>query len=197
VSGEEERRNLILDAAGRTFGQYGFRKTTVGDIVREAGMARATVYKYFSSKEEMFRAVVEREVEDIVSAVKLAVEGESTTYDRLRVAITVHAAALREKVNVFRLTMEALSDVISRTHADSDRVLQEALDLYERILDEGVRSGEIAVDDVRMTAWSIILAFKGVFITTMTGQMAELTPRVIETLLDLIWNGLRPREETA
>ena len=197
MSGEEERRNLILDGAGRAFGQYGYRKTTVADIVREAGVARATVYKYFATKDEMFRAVIDREVEDIVRMVRAAVEGESRTYDRLRVAITAHTAALREKANVYRLTMEVLPDVIARTHADSERMLAEALNLYEWVLAEGVKSGEIAVEDLRTTAWSVILAFKGVFITTVTGQMPELTPQVVDTLLDLIWNGLRPREETA
>jgi AcrR family transcriptional regulator len=197
VSGEDERRELILDAAGRTFGRYGYRKTTVGDIVREAGMARATVYKYFAAKDEMFRAVIDREVQDIVTTVRAAVEGEVTTLGRLRVAVVTHTAALREKVNVYRLTVEALPEVISRTHADSDRVVQEALNLYEWILAEGVKSAEIAVEDTRTTAWSILLAFKGVFISTVTGQMPELTPKVIDTLLDLLWTGLKPREEAA
>ena len=197
MSGEEERRDLILDAAGRTFGRYGYRKTTVGDIVREAGMARATVYKYFSTKDEMFRAVIDREVDDIVGTVRAAVEKETTSYNRMRAAIRTHTAVLREKANVFRLTMEALPDVIARTHADSDRVVQEALSLYKWIIEEGVKSGEIAVDDVETTAWSIILAFKGAFITTVTRQMPELTERATENLLDIIWNGLRPREETA
>ena len=197
MSGEEERRDLILDAAGRTFGRYGYRKTTVGDIVREAGMARATVYKYFSTKDEMFRAVIDREVDDIVVTVRAAVEKEATSYDRMRAALRTHTAALREKVNVFRLTVEALPDVIARTHADSNRVVQEAFNLYTWIIEEGVKSGEIEAEDVEITAWSIILAFKGVFITTVTGQMPELTERVAETLLDIIWNGLKPREETA
>ncbi len=197
MSSDETRRNLILDAAGRAFGRYGFRKTTVGDIVREAGVARATVYKHFATKDDMFRAVIDREVEDIVATVRAAVEGETTTYDRLRTAGLVHTEAIREKVNVFRLTMDALPDVLNRTHADTERVALEALNLYEWILSEGVEAGEIEVDDIPTTAWSILLAFKGVFMATVAGQMQDLMPRVVDTLLDLIWNGLRPREDTA
>ena len=197
MSVEEGRRDQILDAAGRTFGRYGFRKTTVGDIVRDAGVARATVYKYFSTKDEMFRAVIEREVEDIVATVRVAVEAESTTRERLRAAIETHTAAIREKANVFRLTMEALPDVLSRTHADTERVSREALKLYSWILVEGVKAGELEVEDIKTTAWSIILAFKGAFMTAMTGQMPELTQGVMDTLLDLVWNGLRPRREAA
>lgn len=197
MSGDESKRTQILDGAGHAFGRYGFRKTTMGDIVRQAGVARATVYKYFPKKQDVFRAVLDREVEDIITTVRAAVEAETTTHDRLRAAIVSHTAALKEKVNVFRLTMEALSDVMTHTHEDHERVAREALELYEWIISEGVRSGEIEVEDVRTTAWSIILAFKGVFMTTVTGQMQDLMPGVVDTLLDLIWNGLRPREEAA
>lgn len=197
MKGDDDKRNQILDGAGRAFGRYGFRKTTLADIVREAGVARATVYNYFGSKEEVFRGVIEREVADIVATVREAVGKETTTRGRLRAAVTTHTAALKEKVNVFRLTIEALPDVLSRVHEDMENIAQEALRLYSGILREGVEAGEIEVEDIETTAWSIILAFKGVFMTTVTGQMPEHIPGVVDTLLDVMWNGLSPREEIA
>ena len=197
MSGEEERRGLILDAAGRSFGRYGYRKTTVGDIVREAGVARATVYKYFATKDDMFRAVIDREMEDIVRAVRTAVEKESTTRERLRAAVVTQSATIREKVNVYRLTIQALSDVIGRTHAETGHMAEEAIRTYSWILEEGVRKNEIVVDDIETTAWSILLAFKGVFMTTITGEFEELLPAASERLLELVWGGLKCSEGTA
>src|SRR2546421_1345166 len=46
-------RNTVLEAAGRLFYRYGYRKTAVDDIARECGMCRATVYLYFANKEEI------------------------------------------------------------------------------------------------------------------------------------------------
>jgi len=129
VSGEETKRNQILNGAGRVFGQYGFRKTTLADIVRESGVARATVYKYFSTKEDVFRAVIEREVAEIAGTVRAAVEQETTTYERLRTAVMTQSATLQGKVNVFRLTVDALSDVIGRTHEDMAGMAEEAVKL--------------------------------------------------------------------
>jgi AcrR family transcriptional regulator len=191
------KRKIILDVAAGLFARYGLRKTSVADIIRDAGVARATVYKYFSSKEEIFQAVIDREIREMLRRVREEAEKQSTTRDRLRAAVQTHTAEIQDRVNVHRLTMEILSDIIPRTGRGTDPVVREALNIYEWILSEGVKAGEIAIGDVETTARSILLAFKGVFVIAMAGHMEDRTTEMIETLLDLIWNGLRPREEAA
>ena len=197
MTGEDTKRKQILDAAGMAFGQYGFRKTTLADIVRESGVARATVYKYFPSKEEIFQAVIRREISDILGTVRSAVEEQTSTYDRLRAAVMVQSSTLRNKVNVFRLTMEAFTDVIGRTHSNMEEMTAETVKLYTWILEEGVKARDIFVDDIETTAWSLLLAFKGTFMTTVTGQMQERLPAVMDRLVEILWDGLRCREEAA
>jgi AcrR family transcriptional regulator len=195
VSGEETKRDQILDAAARAFGRYGFRKTSIADIVREAGVARATVYNHFSTKEEIFSAVVKREVTDLIGKVHDAVARESSTPDRLRAAVLTHMDEIQKKVNVFRLTDESFQEILPMTREVTHELTEGALKTYRWILSEGVKSGEVAVDDIDTVAWTVLLAFKGVFMTTLSGQVEERTPGVADMLLEIIWNGLRPRGE--
>src|SRR5947208_508375 len=51
-------RERILAAAQRRFAAFGYRRTGIAEIAREAGVAAGTIYRYFESKEEVFRAVV-------------------------------------------------------------------------------------------------------------------------------------------
>jgi AcrR family transcriptional regulator len=197
VSDASAKREVILDAAAGLFARFGFRKTSVADIIRGAGVARATVYKYFATKEDIFHAVIQREMQDMLCRVREEVEKESTTRDRLRAAVLTHTTEIRKKVNVYRVTTEVLSDVIPRSEKEVERLVEEALSVYAWILTEGVKAGEVVVDDVETTAWSIILAFKGIFMMTATGQIEERMTGVIDTLLDIIWNGLKSREEAA
>ena len=197
MSDVRAKREAILDVAIGLFARYGFRKTSVADIIRGAGVARATVYKYFSTKEDIFQAAIQREIQDILRRVREEVEKESTTRDRLRAAILTHIAEIRRRVNVYRVTTEVLSDVIPRSEREAERLLDEALDVYVWILTEGVKAGEVVVDDVEAAAWSVILAFKGIFMMTAAGQVEERMTGVVDTLLDIIWNGLKPREEAA
>ena len=62
----EERRQDILDAAVKVFGEKGITRTTVSDIVGAAGVAKGTFYLYLNSKEELLGALKERFVDEIL-----------------------------------------------------------------------------------------------------------------------------------
>src|SRR5690242_578490 len=56
-----ERGNRILDALAALITRWGYGKTTVDDIAREAGVAKGTVYLHWPTKEAMLQALIERE----------------------------------------------------------------------------------------------------------------------------------------
>lgn len=61
VSMSDERRERVLDAAQRLFLKYGYDKTTVSDIAREAGISKGAVYLAFDGKEAVMDALLMRE----------------------------------------------------------------------------------------------------------------------------------------
>lgn len=187
----------ILDGAARVFAQYGFKKTNMGDIVREAGVARATLYKYYRSKEEVFRAVLTREMGEILEEVRTAVATEATTADKLRVAVITHTDAIRRKINVLRVSLEATSDILSRWKHETDELTNRGIDLYAGILAGGVASGEIRGRDPREVALLLLYLLKGVFLGVLTDYLGQDRDAVVDGVLDIILNGLRPREEAA
>lgn len=56
-----ERGERILDALATLITRWGYGKTTVDDIAREAGVAKGTVYLHWPTKEAMLQALIERE----------------------------------------------------------------------------------------------------------------------------------------
>jgi AcrR family transcriptional regulator len=60
----EERQNELLDAAETLFITEGYESTSVNSIVRSVGVAQGTFYYYFTSKEEMLKAVIDRIFDD-------------------------------------------------------------------------------------------------------------------------------------
>ncbi len=193
----EGKEKEILDAAGKVFARYGFRKTTIGDIVREAGVARATVYKYFGTKDEIFIAVFHREFREILAAVRSAIQCEGTTRERLRAALLKHMDEIRKKRIALQVTIEAWADIMSRWKVHSQGMVREAMDIYGGILAGGVESGEIEVENIELTTWTLLLSLKGLFMGVMTGDIEEDRKQILDTLLDMIFDGLVPREATA
>jgi AcrR family transcriptional regulator len=68
----EARRAVILDAALRVFGQYGFRRASMDDVAREAGIGKGTIYLSFASKEEVFQALSERLAQRMLAGAEAA-----------------------------------------------------------------------------------------------------------------------------
>lgn len=53
-----QRNRQITEGAMRVFSRYGFAKTTMNDIAREAGVARQTLYNAYAGKDEVLRAAI-------------------------------------------------------------------------------------------------------------------------------------------
>ncbi|WP_416972901.1 helix-turn-helix domain-containing protein [Streptomyces sp. 4F14] len=72
----DARRRQILDAAERCFARNGFHATSMQDVLKEADLSAGAVYRYFSGKDELIRAIV-GEVLGVVVEVYAEAEGES------------------------------------------------------------------------------------------------------------------------
>ncbi len=53
-----DRRERIIEVARGLIARYGFKKTTMSDIAQAAGVAKATLYHYFRSKEDILREII-------------------------------------------------------------------------------------------------------------------------------------------
>ena len=58
----QARKQAILDAAAKLIIQYGYDKTTIGDVADAIGLNRALVYGYFKSKDDLLEALIKREM---------------------------------------------------------------------------------------------------------------------------------------
>ncbi|PDS80596.1 TetR family transcriptional regulator [Rhizobium sp. L43] len=79
----------ILDAALPVFVRFGFRKTSMADIARAAGISRASLYLSFNSKEELFRAGSMQAHTRALDEVGAVLAGQGNTFDRMEMAIAV------------------------------------------------------------------------------------------------------------
>lgn len=73
----EERKNKILDISERLFVKNGFDYTSTNDILKEAGIARGTLYYYFKSKEEILDSVIDRITKQLMTKANLIANDKS------------------------------------------------------------------------------------------------------------------------
>jgi AcrR family transcriptional regulator len=78
------KHSALLDAAVSTFARYGFRKTSMDEVARAAGVSRQGLYLIFSNKEELFRRAVEHSLGgQLTAAISVLSRSENTLEQRL------------------------------------------------------------------------------------------------------------------
>ncbi|TGB00154.1 TetR/AcrR family transcriptional regulator [Sporolactobacillus shoreae] len=78
------RRAQILEAAKKVFSRKGYEPVTMQDIVEESGMSRGGVYQYFSSTEEMMRALMEENTSKFEEYVESLIKTNEKIWDALQ-----------------------------------------------------------------------------------------------------------------
>ena len=84
VKKPEERKSEIVATACQLFLSKGYDRTTMKDVMRDLGIAKGTIYHYFSSKEELLEAVIDSVAEDeMVRLKEILKDLEGTALERL------------------------------------------------------------------------------------------------------------------
>ncbi len=86
----DDKRRHILQSAIITIVRYGYRRTSMEDVAREAGVSRAAIYQHFRNKENVAAAAVEMVMEQGFQAGEQASEGNETRNEKLKAFLSAY-----------------------------------------------------------------------------------------------------------
>lgn len=136
----EERKQEFVDTAERLFLEKGYEQTTVADIVREIEVAQGTFYYYFSSKEEILEAIIEKDITALEENVRQIMSREDAN-----AAIKLNAI-----VNSIIGISASRKEIMDYLHEESNAVMHEKMErhtierlvpLMARVVAQGTESG--------------------------------------------------------
>lgn len=117
----------VLDAAGRLLASRGIAGTTVDDVAAEAGVSRATVYRYIGGKDELVRAVIGREAADVLARVATVISASTSATTAIADSVSTALTAIAENPLLARLTSSDLLETLSFITADAASLLEIAV----------------------------------------------------------------------
>ena len=150
---KEERPAEILSAALRLFVERGFAATKLEDIARRAGITKGTMYLYFDSKEEIFKAAVrESMVPELARAEQLVDEHQGSARELLATLLHGWWSVVGEgrASGVPKLMMAEASTFPELARFYYEEVVRRGHRLIERALRLGIERGEFRDFDVRL-----------------------------------------------
>jgi TetR/AcrR family fatty acid metabolism transcriptional regulator len=185
----EFRRAEIIDAARSVFAHSGFASGIMDEIAKQAGIAKGTLYLYFRSKSEIYRAVLAHDMEflkkDTLQRID-AVEGLKNKIGAFTLARLENAEARRE---IFRILDFEQGKPSMTRHQYRDWLREPVLRLAAAIEDAFER-GEIRRVPAERVAWMIADMTRGTFQRRLLGQNDTLPSEDAEFLSSFIWTAL-------
>ena len=91
-------RHILVDVARQLFAKNGVERTTMNDIAVASGKGRRTLYTYFNSKEEIYAAVIESELERLSDKLDEVAEKKMRPQEKIIEVIYTHLTQIRETV---------------------------------------------------------------------------------------------------
>jgi AcrR family transcriptional regulator len=156
-----EVRAQIVDVARKIFTRYGFKKTTMEEIAAASRKGKSSIYYYFQSKEDIFRAVVEREADELKIRLGRTIQTGDAPLEKLKAYILFRLHHVRTLENFYAaLNEEYLThmEFILEIRKKFDR---EELQVVKEILDQGMRDGSFQINSSEIGAIAIATMMKG------------------------------------
>lgn len=192
VQHEEARKNII-EIAREIFSHFGFRKTTMEEIALATRKGKSSIYYYFNSKEDIFKAVVEKEAEELKLELTRKISDIEDPIERLKVYITVRMRKLNKLTNFYSALK---SDYLS--HLEFIEEIRKSYDLDEvkivsGIIQEGIETGKFAVDDPHLSAVAIVTAMKGLEVPLFINKEHGNFEARLSSLINFLFYGIVKR----
>ncbi|HEY5382610.1 MAG TPA: TetR/AcrR family transcriptional regulator [Acidobacteriaceae bacterium] len=153
------RRAEILAAALKVFCKKGYTEARMEDVAAQAKIAKGTLYLYFSSKAEIYSAAAHSGMEQLSTLAVERTAGIADFHTRLETLITVRLDFWMEQRSLYRmlLTVGRAPEHRKQTHA----IINRAVASIQSVLEEGVRTGEVAPQPLDPLAQAIVDMMRG------------------------------------
>lgn len=166
-------RAKLVDVARQLFAKKGVEDTTMNDIAQASKKGRRTLYTYFKSKEQIYMAVVESELEMLSTHMEKAASKPVSPDKKILELIMTHLDAI--KMVVYRngtLRADFFRD-IWRVEAMRKEFDRKETALFRRVLHEGKELNLFDIDNVEITADILHYCIKGIEVPYIRGQIGE------------------------
>lgn len=166
-------RTKLVDVARQLFAKKGVDDTTMNDIAVASKKGRRTLYTYFKSKEDIYMAVVESELEMLSDAMEQVAKKDITPDEKILKLIETHLDSIKMVVYRNGTLRAGFFRNIWRVEAVRKNFDAKEIKLFKQVLAEGKDKGIFDIDNVDIIADIVHYCIKGIEVPYIRGQIAE------------------------
>lgn len=166
-------KKQLVDVARQLFAENGVEDTTMNDIAVASKKGRRTLYTYFKSKEDIYFAVIESELDMLVETMRKVAAEDISPDEKILELIYTHLDAIKDVVlRNGNLHAEFFRDIRKVERARMRFNYHEKM-IFREVLSEGVEKGVFEVEDVRVFADILHCCVKGIEVLYIRGRLSQ------------------------
>lgn len=169
----QKTRQLLVDIARQLFAKKGIEGTTMNDVAVASGKGRRTLYTYFKSKEELYYAVIEGELERLSDRLDEVAAKKTRPQDKVIELIYTHLNMIKETVvRNGNLRAEFFRNIwmVEKVRKKFD---EDEIELFRKVYADGKADGEFDIDNVDLVADITHYCIKGLEVPYIYGRLGH------------------------
>ena len=158
----DNTKEIIIDAAAKSFSENGYHQTKMDQIARTASVAKGTIYYNFSSKAVLFAEVVVTGINLLIKKIKKEIEPDMSAEEKLKVLIKCTLDIYLKYNNISSILINELgSGIDKKAIARIDEAKNKYIHFIENIIKEGITKNELKKLKVEATANAVVELIEG------------------------------------
>ncbi|HEX7755133.1 MAG TPA: TetR/AcrR family transcriptional regulator [Niabella sp.] len=138
----------ILQAALELYLKYGLKKVTMDDVSKVIGKSRSSIYYYYKNRDEIFEAVMDALIADVLREMETAIKAKNTLPDKIRAFCLAKIRTSEEKKPLFAAIEAGMNADERSSHAKTmlslhQRLMKAETILLKNMLSAAIKSGAI------------------------------------------------------
>ena len=166
-------RQKLVDVARQLFAKNGIANTTMNDIAKSSGKGRRTLYTYFKSKDGVYYAVIESELERLSDKLDEVASKRIRPQDKIIELIYTHLSMIKETVmRNGNLRAEFFRNIwmVEKVRKNFD---EDEIELFRKVYAEAKEDGEFDIDNVELVADITHYCIKGLEVPFIYGRLGH------------------------
>lgn len=190
-SGKDEVRDQLVQAARQVFARYGYKKTALDDIAKEARKGKSTIYYYFKSKDDIFKAVIDTEAEIRVRTIDDQISTIEDPQQKLKTYIYVRMLTLKKVGNYYEAIKNDLLDNLYFVNSLRNNHFDAEISLVKNLLLEGIDKHVYTIQNPELTAKTIVTLLQGFEVPLILKNLSdEELQKSIDEMLNILFFGI-------
>jgi len=191
-SKQDKRKYQILDAALEVIVSKGYEGSSISDIVKKSKLSKGAIYWYYSSKKEVYLALVNHWVHRYSPTLNHIIEEDQIASVQLKALFNYFITQYEADPKVFKAVAVfwSLAGRDSEFKEKFDKVYSEFLGLIEKIIIKGVNTKEFKKIDTKIAALSIMVNIESTIWFTLFDDFGVSATKYMTTITEFILAGL-------